>query len=106
MVGANEDAARVQPFGNLLGVPHRQRVDDAGAREFVDVFREPGETLGLRRQAHRLQMQGVAHQVTALDGQLAELALHVVDDAVVGRRRGADDRQVRGIRRRTLASRR
>ena len=86
-VGAGVDALRAQPLGDALRVGDGQRVDDAGAFERRQHLREPGETVGLRSQLDRVERERLAVERPADREQLlAELRLHVGDDAVVGRR--------------------
>ena len=51
-VGANVTAHKV---GDLVGVAHGERVDDAVALQHGQLLRQPRQTFGLAGQANRLQ---------------------------------------------------
>ena len=69
-VGLGGDAVGVQPGGDLLGVALGERVDDARAREVVEVRREPREAVGLAGQLDDLEAQARAAERPAVGDEL------------------------------------
>ena len=94
--------APAQPLGDHLGVALGEAVDDPGAVELGQPAREPGQAGGLGRQLADLEAQRAPRERAAVDGELlaprahGELLGDVGDDAVVGRRRGAQHGDVVG----------
>ena len=97
-VGGHRVALLAQQRRDVVGLRHGQRVDDARARQRIDVRRKPSRALrrvaGLdHRQPQRLAVQPAAQHQRVLAAD-PELAGDVVDDAVVGGGRGGQHRHV------------
>ena len=93
VVGRHREAAGLQEAGDALGVGHRQRVDDARAREGVQRIGHPGQALQRPQAGHHGQAQRGACQRAAEGQRLRpELARDVFGDAVVGGGRGGQHR--------------
>ncbi len=99
-VRGDREAALPQEGRGLLGGGDRQRVDDPGARQFVQVLGEPGQPVrGVRQPDHAqpqaLPLQGAA-QHQRLAGPGTELLGHVGGHPGVGGRGGGEDRHPGG----------
>ena len=56
-VGLYVEALGLQPFGDLVGVAYRQRVDDSVALQRGELLRQPCKAFGLAGQADGLQRE-------------------------------------------------
>ena len=97
-VAVDVEAAVDEPFGDVLGVAHREAVDDPRAGELLERRGEPGQPLGLAVQPQRAEGEAVATERAAERGELgAELFTDVGDDPIVRRRRASEHRHGGGV---------
>ena len=68
-IGRDRQTACPEPIGDLMGVTHRQGVDDAVTGQGRELRRQPGQPFGLIGETDGLQGQGWTVQIAANDLQ-------------------------------------
>lgn len=95
-VGGDMVPMRIEHIGEIVRGGDGERVNDAGARQFVQPPAEPGGALHRIGNAHHRQVQRFAIQPAAQNQSVgADLGRHVGDDAIIGGGRGGEHRHIR-----------
>src|SRR5262245_33755482 len=95
MIFARLDSLLAQPAGDPPRVRNRQAVNDAVTGKLWNELSQPREPFALIAEADAKEFQRGACERPTLHAQIPNLGHHILDYAVVGRRRSANHRHFR-----------